>query len=185
MTGGGGVGKGIESDSPHEQAQRVYALADRLQLQLRVLDESPASVGQSAEWATPGDSENAEIEALAFIVLMEASKSAEEDLKEIMASVKAIAQAKTAVRVSPRGRTSKSSVDVESILQVMLAVYGKERDEEIETLQRDLDAGAELSELDSLRLQIEMDRNSKMMSALSNLLKKLADTNSSIVQNLK
>ena len=167
------------------QAQRVYALTDRLQVQLRVLDESPASVQQSAKRAVVGDNENTDIEALAFIVLIEASKSAQEDLREIMDGVKAINEAKAAVRASIGGEPPKSSVDVESILQVMLTVHGKEQDEEIATLQRSLDAGAELSELDSLRLQMAMDRNSKMMSALSNLLKKLADTNSAIVQNLK
>ena len=63
-----------------------------------------------------------------------------------MASVKAINEAKSALRTSLRADAPKSSVDVESVLQVMLTVYGKERVEEIETLQRDLDASTELSD---------------------------------------
>ena len=43
----------------------------------------------------------------------------------------------------------------------------------------------ENGELESLRLQTAMDRVSKTMSTLSNILKKLSDTQSSITQNLK
>jgi hypothetical protein len=39
--------------------------------------------------------------------------------------------------------------------------------------------------MESLRLQMAMDRMSKMMSTLSNLLKKISDTASSITSNLK
>jgi len=44
---------------------------------------------------------------------------------------------------------------------------------------------SEMGEMESLRLQMAMDRMSKMMSTLSNLLKKLSDTSSQIAQNLK
>jgi hypothetical protein len=67
----------------------------------------------------------------------------------------------------------------------MLTVYAKSLEHEMEALQRDVDAKDELSCLESLRLQMLMDRVSQMMATLSNLLKKLVDTNSSIVQNLK
>lgn len=49
----------------------------------------------------------------------------------------------------------------------------------------DIDAMSEMGEMESLRLQMAMDRLSKMMSTLSNLLKKTSDTASSITQNLK
>jgi hypothetical protein len=42
-----------------------------------------------------------------------------------------------------------------------------------------------MGEMESLRLQMAMDRKAKEMSALSNLLKKMADTTSGIVQNMK
>lgn len=54
-----------------------------------------------------------------------------------------------------------------------------------EELQRDLDSMSEMGEMESLRLQMALDRMSKLMSTLSNLLKKSSDTASSIVQNLK
>jgi hypothetical protein len=58
-------------------------------------------------------------------------------------------------------------------------------DKQIEDLKKDLDALSEMGEMESLRLQMAMDRVSKMMSTLSNLLKKASDTANGIVQNLK
>ena len=52
-------------------------------------------------------------------------------------------------------------------------------------LKNDLDSMSEMGEMESLRLQMAMDRLSKMMSTLSNLLKKVSDAADSIVQNLK
>ena len=48
-----------------------------------------------------------------------------------------------------------------------------------------LDSMSEMGEMESLRLQMAMDRLSKMMSTLSNLLKKISDTSSEITQNIK
>lgn len=42
-----------------------------------------------------------------------------------------------------------------------------------------------LGQMERLRLQVAMDRRSKFMSTLGNLLKKRADTSASIIQNLK
>ena len=44
---------------------------------------------------------------------------------------------------------------------------------------------SEMGEMESLRLQMAMNRLSDPMSTLSNLLKKSSDTASGIVQNLK
>jgi hypothetical protein len=42
-----------------------------------------------------------------------------------------------------------------------------------------------MSEEDSLRLQMAMDRRSKFLETLSNVEKKMAQTQDSVVQNLK
>ena len=60
-----------------------------------------------------------------------------------------------------------------------------ELDESIDQMKNDLDSMSEMGEMESLRLQMAMDRISKMMSTLSNLLKKISDTQNSIVQNIK
>jgi putative addiction module CopG family antidote len=48
-----------------------------------------------------------------------------------------------------------------------------------------LDTLAEMGEMESLRLQMAMDRLSKMMSTLSNAMKKISGTDEAITQNLK
>jgi hypothetical protein len=53
------------------------------------------------------------------------------------------------------------------------------------SLQDKLDSLSDQSETQSLELQMIMDRRSKLMDALSNVLKKISDTGDSIVQNLK
>jgi len=52
-------------------------------------------------------------------------------------------------------------------------------------LQSNLDNMNEMSEMTSMRLQMLMDRRSKLIEALSNIMKKIDDTNSSILQNIK
>lgn len=55
----------------------------------------------------------------------------------------------------------------------------------LEDPKSNIDSMSEMGEMESLRLQMAMDRMSKMMSTLSNLLKKISDTANSITQNLK
>lgn len=52
-------------------------------------------------------------------------------------------------------------------------------------VKSDTDSLSEMGETEPLRLQMTMDRLSKLMSTLSNLLKKASDTDQSIIQNMK
>jgi hypothetical protein len=61
----------------------------------------------------------------------------------------------------------------------------KDFDAAIDAVRVKLDTLNEMGETESLRLQMAMDRLSKLMSTLSNLLKKASDTEASIVQNMK
>ena len=54
-----------------------------------------------------------------------------------------------------------------------------------ESLQSKLDSMSEMSEMESLRLQLAMDRRSKMFTTLSNIMKKISDTDSTLIGNLK
>ena len=60
-----------------------------------------------------------------------------------------------------------------------------ELDSMVDAMKSDIDSMSEMGEMESLRLQMAMDRMSKMMSTLSNLLKKISDTQNAITQNLK
>jgi len=66
-----------------------------------------------------------------------------------------------------------------------VAISKKQIDDEVNKMKNDLDNMSEMGETESLRLQMAMDRLSKMMSTLSNLMKKISDTSSGITQNIK
>jgi len=64
-----------------------------------------------------------------------------------------------------------------SVTSVISAVATKaEMSAAVDQMKADLDAMSELGETESLRLQMAMDRMSKMMSTLSNMLKKISCT---------
>jgi hypothetical protein len=52
-------------------------------------------------------------------------------------------------------------------------------------LQAKPGAMSEMSETQSLELQMTMDRMSKLLETMSNIMKKMSDTGSSIIQNMK
>jgi hypothetical protein len=168
------------------QLQRYYALTDQLNVQLQALDNTVPSVRIEIRQAPPPEDINAgNIEALAFLVLMEAGKSAREDLRAIMDQVEKITAQKRKVRAALKQRPD-DGLDLFSVSSVISAVTTKaELSRAVEEMKHDLDAMSELGEMESLRLQMAMDRLSKMMSTLSNLLKKMSGTASQITQNLK
>ena len=167
------------------RAQQVYTLTNEMQVRLRVLEESHASLKvQVTPGKSPVPDADLDIETLVLLVMMQASKSARDDLEAIMESVKEINRAKALLREEAQS-ARKAALDFEAVLQLMLVAYSKQIDAEVEDLQNDIDSMSEMGEMESLRLQMAMDRMSKMMSTLSNLLKKLSDTSSQLVQNLK
>jgi hypothetical protein len=52
-------------------------------------------------------------------------------------------------------------------------------------LQGNLDSMNEMSEMTSMRLQMAVDRRSRLILTLSNIMKKISDTQAAVVQNLK
>lgn len=71
------------------------------------------------------------------------------------------------------GRGAPDSPDVNDLKSVQADLKAK------------LDSMNEMGEMDSLRLQMAMDRLGKMMETLSNIMKKIDDTDSAIVNNMK
>lgn len=66
-----------------------------------------------------------------------------------------------------------------------IEMNGASLNNQINLIQNKTDSLSELGEMESLRLQMAMDRISKLMETLSNIMKKISDTDSVIVQNLK
>ena len=165
-----------------------------------------------------------DIEALVFVVMMEATKSAEEDLKQIMGEVKSITAAKQGLRelICKVANDIAANTDHEQET-ISFASDGLGNEEAYhraplplpsqrcgggvavkvtdlhpgvitrvahlqsiqDGLKAKLDSMSEMSEMTSLRLQMAMDRRSKLMETLSNIMKKISETNNSITQNLK
>lgn len=121
----------------------------------------------------PMSSAGADIEALVFEVLLQASRDADDDLRAIVAELEAQAAARRRQR-ELLCRLAHEHVDLGTDTATI-------RDD----IAAQLDALNELSEMTSMRLQMAMDRRSKFVEALSNLLKKISDTEDSIVKNLK
>jgi seryl-tRNA synthetase len=68
---------------------------------------------------------------------------------------------------------------------VTLRTTAAELDQAIDEVKAELGSLSELGETESLRLQMAMDRMSKLMSTLSNILKKASQTSGEITQNIK
>lgn len=150
---------------------------------------------------TLGDLGDRDVTALAFLVMMEAAKSTREDLKAIMDGVKQINDAKAALQ-QPARRSTPAPLDRSATLPAPIAqprpspnvnrvavqplpMSSAEFDRRFERAKNDPDSLSEMGEMESIRLQMAMNRQTKLMATLSNLMKRLSDTSSTITQNLK
>jgi hypothetical protein len=110
------------------------------------------------------------IETLVERVLMDAARDAEHDLESLLEEMRRLQ--------AQRAR-----------LRALVQELGKESHELSDRLRSEfadvLDATTSDDEQASLRLQVALDRQAKLLSAISNVLKKLSDTDRQIVQNLK
>jgi hypothetical protein len=168
------------------ELQRFYSLTNQLRIQLQALDEAVPSVRVDIQEApSPGGADEGDVGAIAFLVTLGASHSAQDDLRAVMEQVKAITAQKNKAREALKLRPDRG-LDPLSVSSVISAVATKaEITAVVDQMKADLDAVSELGETESLRLQMAMDRMSKMMSTLSNMLKKMSCTASQITQNLK
>lgn len=140
-----------------------------------------------------------DILALAFLVLMESSRSAREDLKSIMENVTQVNAAKAAQRKNDRQAKQASPTTTSTGATTQPALKAKpardaiqsrpiskvQFDRQLQAAKHDADRLSKLGEEQSLQHQLAMDRKSKVESAISNLMKKMSDTGASITQHLK
>jgi len=208
------------------------------------LDESAAAEGAQPPPADLGGvlNANTDIEALCFVVLSGAMNDSQEDLKMIMAEVKANTAAKQQLRneidklstyysslASKKPYDLVNVSDVQNAFQVPglpngangwdgdsppipnadpnsstgytwstapnLALVedqnnkGKVSVQSVNSLVQgmkdNLDSLSDVSQTQSLRMQMAMDRYSKLTETLSNILKKIDTTDEAVVANLK
>jgi hypothetical protein len=159
----------------------------------------------------------ADVNALVFAVLTEATDDQDSDLQALMQEVQAQTQAKQALRslldeinaqVATNAKAAgndKCSTALCQALPTRLAQIATETAQmpkpvrlqappnltygQLGALQsqlnNSLDSMNEMSEMTSMELQMAMDRRSKFVETLSNLLKSIDDASGAIVSNMK
>ncbi len=180
-------------------AREAAGLAAALTVRLRVLEESrPAirlavDVGDRSLLGSLGD---IDVDLAVMLVMMETANAAQDDLRAILAEMQAVnarrARNRQAIEAMKAQRQevrkealARGTREPDAVLEVLLTAYGIVVEREVDQLIDDIDSMSEMGEMESLRLQMMMDRITKMMSALSNLMKKLSDTSQQVVQNMK
>lgn len=160
-----------------EQRSKVAAAAKSLPSRVSAAAKAtPAKtldqLGKEA--ATAAGLGGADIESLVFLVLMQAAKSAQEDLKAIMASVKAVKVARMCkdnaclAAMKPAAEYDQKTLDA-----MRASVKGK------------LEGLSELGEMESLRLQTASDRFSRFVAAANSITQKASDSNQGVIQKTK
>jgi putative addiction module CopG family antidote len=204
---------------------RYKEASDVLIEALRRFEQTDRAATSTKTLGALGDLAGGDIESLAFIVLMGATKGADQDLQTIMAEVKSMTNAKQKLRdlinlINKDIASNTSCVDKPPRLDFSSGMGSEEAYHHapipvpdpnlvggvrlvstdlhngnladvaelraiLDKLRDQLDSMNELSEMTSLRLQMAMDRRSKFMSTLSNVMKKISNTSDTLVQNLK
>jgi hypothetical protein len=136
-----------------------------------------------------------DIDEIAFLVLMQASRHAQQDVRTIQGGLQVIDRHKQDLRVAHAGKSRVESSPVQGHPSQAPRAASRPAtpqplpkaafDARLAGARNNFDSLSEMGEMESLRLQMAMDRLSKMMSTLSNLLKKTSDTSNAIIQNIK
>lgn len=133
-----------------------------------------ADAKKSAAQALPGASAT-EVEAAALLALLQAAKATQDDLNALLARKKA---RQLVLDCKGDAACIGKLVPTPEISRPVL-------DDAIDTVKNRQDTLTELGETEALRLRADMERRSKFLEMLSNLLKKASDTSTAIVSNLK
>lgn len=123
-----------------------------------------------------------EIESLTSGLAIQALQDLARDLEQHMVEVKAMTAAKQKLReliIKVGQEASHAATEPQRPAAL------RELDTLADDLKERLDSLNELSEMTSLRLQMMMDQRSKIISTLSNILKKISTTQDAVVRNLK
>ena len=134
-------------------------------------------------WEAAGvDTANMDVDQLVAIIMMEVAKNSNDELRELMESMHNNNQQKKKMRES---MDNLKALKEKCLRRNCSEFSTADADTLIAKNQNIMDNLTDMSELTQLRLQTYMDKRSKAMETLSNLLKKISDTSSTIVQNMK
>ncbi|MBC7657897.1 MAG: hypothetical protein H7147_12110 [Frankiaceae bacterium] len=172
-------------------------------------DPDPEAIASDANSRLAGqDFSTADIESLVQLVLADAGRQADAALRDMMEQMRAVNQRKSQQReAAPAQREQRDAVSAQARAEFAgrqsvpscaeppcqprlvlvkprpeLAIVGKPIEHQP---QAEVDSPSDLGDMESMRLQMYLDRRSKLMETLSNLMKKQSDTASTITSNLK
>lgn len=155
--------------------------------------------------------QNEDIESIVVLVMMQAAKDAHEEQKEILNKIKATNKKKKelgeALEKLDKNKNTITRTQLDSVKLLLLkkpsttlksdrqrvyttkintvSVKENEVDATMNKAKSDLDSLSEMGEMNYIKLQMTMDRLAQFESILSNIMKKISDTQESIIQNLK
>jgi hypothetical protein len=150
-------------------------------------------------------SSTGDIDALVMIVMMEASKAAEDDLRELLSSLKkANAERENLRAAAPKMKGAKKAAAPAYLkkvtpaktanLQIAYSIppdasattcESKDAEACADELRQKEDALEAMSDIATMKIQMLMDRRQKLISAMSNILKKVSATSDQIISNMK
>lgn len=145
--------------------------------------------------------ENADLAAIAFLVMMEAAHDAHDDLKALAEKMESLNQKKQELRdrqsalEEERGQRGKAD-SAQKCLTAGCALLARslgftrtltyaDLDTASDNLRQELDSLSASSEELQLKMQQILERRNKMLQMVSNLLRKVSDSSSAIIANLK
>lgn len=123
--------------------------------------------------------QDADVEALVMLVMMRASKDMGKDLKEQMENVKKTNEDKAVLRETDKKLKSAADSNKRTLNPRLKSSVG------VVPVATKKDNLTDMSEQNQLKLQLNMDRRNKMMTAISNIMKKISSAQDSIIKNLK
>lgn len=154
-------------------------------------DPDPEIIAANARARLQGqDFSDADVESLVQLVMMESVRQADADLRDMMAQMREANARKARMRdMAAAQREAKKGLSDEA-----RAEYSRPEGKAVcvdppcqfsRIAAPATDSMSEMNEMEQMRMQMAMDRKSKAMQALSNLLKKNSDTAATITSNLK
>lgn len=215
----------VAQDQPSHEAEALYgeAMAKINSKHVRWIKATAAEViakklavnkviNSARSYGAVNGLRNQEIEALASLAMMLASKDSQEDLKVMERNLKSLNEQKSKLldvmnKINSRTSVSSSQLDTARLVinqsralkagtkPVRLqkpkptagerVVTKQELDVARKEVKENLDSMNEQSELDMIKLQQISSQRSVMLQLVSNLMKKIRDNEQSIIKNLK
>jgi hypothetical protein len=160
---------------PPATKQRASVAVEGLERRMRSSDP-PSDLRKAALRAAKAQFEKlsrSDGEVLAFYVLAESAKHLDDEIARITTCIKVIRQVAKKFHEIIYDLSGCDTVTIRGLRSLLDDLKGK------------LDGMNEMSEMTSLRLQMTMDRRSKFISSLSQMMKKISTTQDILIQNIK